>query len=38
MENLQSKNFPKNEYLEIVELEKNKYNMKVILLNISQMQ
>lgn len=32
MENLQSKNFSKNEYLEIVELEK-KYN-----LNISQMQ
>lgn len=31
MENLQSKNFLKNEYLEIVELEKNKYNMKVIL-------
>lgn len=32
MENLQSKNFSKNEYLKIVELEKN-YN-----LNISQMQ
>lgn len=32
MENLQSKNFSKNGYLEIVELEKN-YN-----LNISQMQ
>lgn len=31
MKNLQSKNFPKNEYLEIVELER--YN-----LNISQMQ
>lgn len=38
MENLRSKNFPKNEYLEIVKLEKNKYNMKAILLNISQMQ
>ncbi len=32
MENLQSKNFSKNEYLEIVKFEKN-YN-----LNISQMQ